>query len=115
MVKYGEVPDALKTAIVTPIYKKKGNKKETKNYRPIWILPTTTTIIDTIVYGKLITHFEVNNLLMVEQHGYWRNRSTKSVITILTDHIKMPRIKRKSREQYSLTLLKRSKKLTIKY
>ncbi len=88
MLKTGEFPNALKTAIVTPIYKKKGEKNDVKSYRPISILPTTAKIIDSILYRKLIRHFEQNELLMDEQHGYRKSRSTQSAVTILTDNIK---------------------------
>lgn len=95
MLKLGEFPDSLKTAIITPIYKKKGERSDVKCYRPISILPTTAKIIDSILYKHLITHFEDNDILMSEQHGYRKFRSTQSAVTILTDNIKSAIDKRK--------------------
>lgn len=88
MMKSGIFPDSLKIARIKPIYKKKGEKNLTKNYRPISILPTSTKIIDKIICDRFMKYFEDNNILMNEQHGYRKNRSTQSAVLILNDDIK---------------------------
>ena len=43
MIRKGEFPDKLKTADITPVFKK-GDKHEKSNYRPISILPILSKV-----------------------------------------------------------------------
>ena len=47
-------PDELKFAKVIPLYKS-GSSFETKNYRPISILPVFSKIDEKLVYNHVIT------------------------------------------------------------
>ena len=42
-IRKGEFPDKLKTADITPVFKK-GDKHEKSNYRPISILPILSKV-----------------------------------------------------------------------
>jgi hypothetical protein len=62
----GVFPDRLKYAIVKPCFKK-GNMQEISNYRPISLLTAFSKVIEKLIYERLITHIEVNNILVHEQ------------------------------------------------
>ena len=64
----GVVPDQMKIACVTPIYKK-GDDNELNNYRPISVLPIFTKILERCIhttellpFWKNLKFFTVNNL-----------------------------------------------------
>jgi len=88
MFKKGEFPEALKTALIHPLYKQKGEKNLPKNYRPISILSAAAKIIEKIMYSRVSAHLEQTDNYMKEQHGYRKFRSTQSAVIMLTDAIK---------------------------
>ena len=49
----GVVPDSLKTGILTPIYKNKGDKNNSKNYRGITVLPVLGKVIECILRNRI--------------------------------------------------------------
>jgi len=88
ILEEGEFPDALKIALITPLYKRKGERNNVKNYRPISVLPATAKLIEKLVYDKVMAFLEKHGKIMDQQHGYRESRSTQSAIIILTDAIK---------------------------
>jgi hypothetical protein len=50
---------------VKPLYKK-GDKVEISNYRPISLLPTFSKIIEKVIYKRLYSHLNRNNILAKE-------------------------------------------------
>lgn len=66
----GDFPDALKFAVVKPIYKKKGSKLDKDNYRPISILPIVSKIYESVIYRRIYTHCKNNKYFNEEQFGY---------------------------------------------
>jgi hypothetical protein len=62
-------PDRLKFAVVKPLFKK-GKIQEISNYRPISLLTSFSKIIENLIYARLITHIEANNILVHEQYGF---------------------------------------------
>ena len=50
---HNKIPDMLKMGLVSPIYKKKGEKNESRNYRSITVLPVLLKIIDFILRKDL--------------------------------------------------------------
>jgi hypothetical protein len=69
-------PDRLKYAIVKPIYKK-GRKQDISNYRPISLLTSFSKVFEKLIYNRLYTHFEMNNILVQEQLGFRMQHSTE--------------------------------------
>ena len=53
----GVYPLVWKFAVVTPIYKNKGSRQHTTNYRPISLLPSLSKVCERVVYNILYTHF----------------------------------------------------------
>lgn len=88
IINEGEFPDNLKTAMVIPLYKQKGERSSVKNYRPISILPALAKIIEKIISDKIVAFLEQNECIINEQLGYWKNRSSQSAKAIFTDDVK---------------------------
>jgi hypothetical protein len=72
-LSHSKVPNAWKTANVTPIHKK-GDKHTASNYRPISLLPIISKVLERCIYNKIIDFLipKLTNL----QHGFLKNRST---------------------------------------
>jgi hypothetical protein len=72
ILQTGEFPDRLKFSEVKPLYKK-GDKTQFSNYRPFSLLPTFSKIIEKIIYKRLYSHLNENNILVAEQFGFREN------------------------------------------
>ena len=51
--EYQKIPEMLKTGLLTPIYKNKGDGKDSKNYRGITVLPILLKVIEFILREDL--------------------------------------------------------------
>ena len=51
--EHQKIPEMLKTGLLTPIYKNKGDKKDSKNYRGITVLPILLKVIEYILREDL--------------------------------------------------------------
>ena len=71
----GLVPLELKSAKVIPIYKS-GNYSHFSNYRPIFILPYFSKLIEKIVHNRQYDYFDKFNLFNKSQFGFRKNLST---------------------------------------
>jgi hypothetical protein len=65
----GIFPERLKFALVKPVFKK-GKSDDISIYRPISLLTAFSKIIEKLVYRRLITHTEANNLPVQEQYDF---------------------------------------------
>ena len=81
------VPDELKMARVTPLYKKKS-KLEVGNYRPVSVLSTCSKILEKAVYIQVEDHLKQRNLIYEYQSGFRKGFSTSTALIYLTDLIK---------------------------
>ena len=82
----GTIPDNLKVALVTPVFKANENN-EFKNYRPISVLTCFSKLLEKLMYKRLIKFIEKNKILTKHQYGFRANRSTELAIIELTDRI----------------------------
>ena len=82
----GIFPDALKIAIVKPLFKK-GEKNCFNNYRPISLLPTISKKFERAIYFQQYNHFNKNNLLVEQQYGFRPQHSTELATIKLIDII----------------------------
>ncbi len=82
----GTIPDDLKIALVTPIFKANENN-EFKNYQPISVPTCFSKLLEKLMYKRLINHIEKNNILTQHQYGFRENRSTDLAIIELVDRI----------------------------
>ena len=83
----GVYPSLLKISKVTPIFKK-GSHLLPDNYRPISVLGHINKIYETLLYSRLSTHFNNNNLLYKYQYGFREGHSTTQALVELTDSLK---------------------------
>ena len=82
----GQFQKNLKTVKVIPIHKT-GDKSLMKNYRPIFILPVVSKIIENVMHTQLTDYFTLNKLCTCtsQQYGYRANRSTELAALELMD------------------------------
>src|SRR6218665_1692660 len=71
----GLVPDSLKIAKITPIFKS-GPKNLISNYRHISVLPYFSKILDKLMATRLSTNLDNFALLSPAQFGFQRGKST---------------------------------------
>jgi hypothetical protein len=82
----GIIPDKLKVAVVTPVYKANENNKFT-NYRPISVLSCFSKLLEKLMCKRLMKFIEKNKLLSTNQYGFRKGRSTEHAIIELVDKI----------------------------
>jgi hypothetical protein len=82
----GNFPERFKFAIVRPIYKK-GGKKRNNNYRPISLLRAMSKILEIMMFKRLEQHLESNNILATEQFGFKKGVHIENAFFTLTDNI----------------------------
>ena len=82
----GVFPEALKIAVVKPIYKS-GDKKLFSNYRPISILPYLSKILEKIMYIRMTRYLHDAQILNRSQFGFQKNKSTYMPLLLLQDYI----------------------------
>jgi hypothetical protein len=79
-LKQGIFPNELKTAVVTPVYKK-GLSNEINNYRPISVLSVFAKILEKIMYSRLVSFLDSVHILYPKQFGFRENHSTELAVT----------------------------------
>ena len=82
----GAIPEKLKLAIVTPIFKA-GEKNKFENYRPKSVLSCFSKLLEKLMYKRLIDFIDKNQILSKHQYGFRKNRSTELAISELVDKI----------------------------
>ena len=86
-IKSGIFSDRLKIAKVTPIYKKKDDKRLIKNYRPISVLPVISKVFETVICDQLCEYFSSKNQLCSQQYGFRKNSSTELAALKVIDRL----------------------------
>ena len=69
-----------------PIYKA-GDSQQFSNYRPVSILPIISKIFEKVIYKRLISYIDKNNILTPYQFGFRQNMSTSLALTFFVDKI----------------------------
>ena len=80
----GIVPSPWKRAQVIPIPKGKSTKTPADT-RPISLLPAIMKLVEKIVQSQLNEYLETNHLLSGHQHGYRKNHSTETALSVISD------------------------------
>ena len=78
-LEHGVFPQKLKSAKVTPLYKK-GAKSDMNNYRPISLLNIFSKIFEKIIKHYLIKFMTDNNVLSPNQFGFQKGKSTEDAL-----------------------------------
>lgn len=82
----GQFPDALKTALVIPVYKK-GTRYNLQNYRPISLLSVISKIMEKNMYNRIDSFVNKHHCVGHFQHGFRRGLSTETAVTDLVQHV----------------------------
>ena len=82
----GIFPSQLKITKATPMFKA-GSKSIMNNYRPIWILPVYSKILEKVVYVQITEYFTFYNLLSPAQFGFSSGLSTENAIKNFLDFV----------------------------
>jgi len=82
----GCVPDKLKIAKVIPVFKK-GDRSQPTNYRPISLLSIFDKLLEKLMFSRLISYLEGNNILYNYQFGFRKNHSTSLALIDVVDNI----------------------------
>ncbi len=64
------IPNEWKFAIVTPLYKSKGELSDFNNYRGISVLTPFAKIFEKVLQSQILAYFNLNNLFHKAQHGF---------------------------------------------
>ena len=79
-------PNELKLADITPVLKK-GDSTNTKNYRPVSVLPPVSKIYEKLMYKQIFSHLE--KYLSPQLCGYRTGFSTQHALLSLIENLKM--------------------------
>jgi len=82
----GVVPNHVKLAHVTPIYKA-GDRQMAGNYRPISVLSVLAKLLEKLMYNRLYTYLIDHGVLISRQFGFRRGFSTEMALTVALDLI----------------------------
>ena len=80
--EHGYIPACLKEQLIIPIHKK-GSHVYAENYRPISLTSHLSKIFERLIRDQLVQHFEENNLLNPNQHGFRHGYSCLSTFSTL--------------------------------
>ena len=79
-------PDMWKFANVSPIFKE-GDKQLIKNYRPISLLPIFGKFLEKLIFNKLCSFLQLNDLITKNQSGSRPGDSTTNRLLYLVDMV----------------------------
>jgi hypothetical protein len=83
----GEYPEALKHSKTIPVYKNKGSRNNTANYRPICVQNQFSKIFDMAFSNNLTKYVEKYKILSNNQNGFRQKRSTHTAISSALKYI----------------------------
>ena len=79
-------PLLWKMANAVPAHKK-NDKKSIKNYRPASLLPILGKIFPRLLYNQMCSFFIENNLISLNQSGFWQGDSCINQFISMTQEI----------------------------
>ena len=82
----GKVPDQLKSALVTAVYKA-DDRTLFSNYRPISILPIFSKLLEKVIYTRLLNYLDKLCILSANQYGFRKKHSTYMALIDLIDNV----------------------------
>ena len=84
----GTLPDAFKTAVVTPLIKKANlPSDDLKNYCPVSGLSFISKLVERVVARQLLEHIHVNNLDNPYQLAYKAGHSTETALLSIKNEV----------------------------
>ena len=85
-IRLSTFPDKCKIAKLKPLFKK-GSKTETKNYRPISLLPLISKIVEKVIFDQTQIFLDKNQIIYKYQSGFRSNHSTNSCLSYLSNKV----------------------------
>ena len=70
----------------------KSDVLNSKNYRPVAILPILSKLVERAVFVQMIEYFESNNLLHPNHHGFRANHSTTTALPADVRHLLLEKL-----------------------
>ena len=83
----GVFPSVLKTAKVVPVFKK-DSKLDYSNYRPISLLSNVEKILEKLMYKRLYTFLNSNNIMYNLRFGFRQQYSSSHALVNITENIR---------------------------
>ena len=84
----GTYIDKLKLSKIIPIYKEKGDKLSSINYRPISLLSNVNKIFEKLMYKRLYSFLEEQKSIYDYQFGFRQYHSTTHALIDLTEDVR---------------------------
>ena len=84
-VIHAVIPDDWKTARVTPVYKSKGDKYDTCNYRPISVIAHLSKMFEFQVHKQLLDYMCNNHFINIDQSAYLKFSGTHTALHRVTE------------------------------
>ena len=85
-IAQGVFPDELKVARVVPIYKSQ-DQKVLNNYRPVSVLPVFSKVLEQIMFNRVQSFIDKENLLYEHQYGFRKGHNTSMALITLIDKV----------------------------
>ena len=82
----GVFPQELKLANVLPLYKS-GDPQLFNNYRPVSLLPTLSKVLEKVMYTRLMSFLEINDILIGNQFGFRRSHPSYMALMVMINEI----------------------------
>ena len=76
-LRLGKLPKDWTAANIVPIFKK-GDKTNPRNYRPVSLTSIICKMLERIINHKFVDYFNVNNIIVGNQHGFHERRSCET-------------------------------------
>ena len=80
------VPVDWKTARVTPIYKGKGSRSDSTNFRPISVICHIAKIFEKCIQSQLLDYLEKYDFISCDQSAFLNKHSTVTAIHKIVDN-----------------------------
>ena len=80
-------PSVLKSAKVVLVFKK-DSKLNQSNYRPISLSSNIEKILEKLIYKRLYTFLDYNNIIYGLQFGFRQQYSTSQALINITENIR---------------------------
>ena len=78
----GKFPNSLKTADVTPIFKK-GNDNKKENYRPVNMLSIFSKVFEKLLFEQINDHMQ--SKFSKHLTGFCKNHSTQNALLVIIE------------------------------
>ncbi len=86
LLEQGVFPNELKLPKVKLIFKK-DDPTLFANYRPVSVRSFFSKILEKIIYKRILTYIETNNILYDKQFGFRKCHSTSHALTVLCNKL----------------------------